>query len=93
MPSHLNSESTPDTVTSGTSFLVTITYESTSNGDIALGVDAGFTISPTKYPVTASSPGSAMFNVTITRTTGTSKGCTVTYTFGNVLAPKITEVK
>jgi hypothetical protein len=93
MPSHLNSETTPKTVTSGTAFLVTITYESTSNGDIALGVDDGFTIAPPKYPVTASSPGAATFNVTITRTTATTKGCTVTYTFGNQLAPLITEVK
>ncbi|NVB82620.1 MAG: hypothetical protein HOV81_29840 [Kofleriaceae bacterium] len=93
MPSRITGHDVPTTVTSGTSFQITVNYESTANGDLALSVDDGFTVEPSTYPLTASSPGGATFGVTITRGTATTEGCTLKLEFGNTEEPRIDRVK
>jgi hypothetical protein len=93
MPSRIISQIIPTTVTSGTAFNITVGYETTEMGDLSLTVDDGFTISPGTYRFNASSPGSATFQITVTRTTAKSRGCTLRLAFGTVVKPGIDEVK
>lgn len=93
MPSRITGYSVPTTVTSGTSFNITVNYESTAGGDLSLSVDDGFTVEPSSYALTASSPGGATFGVTVTRGTATTDGCTLRLEFGSTEEPRINKVK